>query len=409
MTRGLEPGDDAGLRRHVPAAARYDEDHSSLAERFRSWRKVQRHEPMPSYLGVVEGPYENSYAVCCSGGGVRSAAFNLGALQVLSGTPYLRQARYVAAVSGGSYIAAAIAMVSASGSGGSDERLLRKQFPFAPGSPEEQYLRNRSSYMAPGPAGKVRLALRVVVGLLVNLLLILTFLAVVGALLGLLYEQLFPRLVNGRVPGRSDLPPCQMPVAGRDCEFQAVLSPALYLPTLALVGAGLFCAGVSIVVRLRERLREQWETWGVRLLAAAAILAAVLIALPLLVEVARDLDGRAAETTTEGKPPVGVVGTVGFLGTAGVLLTALLQLRARVDEPRACCRSSAACAASGAASAPACGCCSRMPSPPSPGRSRWSCSSSRSWRRACRAMGPRTGRSSPRARSCAPSSASGAT
>ena len=45
--------------------------------------------------------------ICCSGGGIRSAAFNLGALQSLQAEGELQRASYLAAVSGGSYIAAA--------------------------------------------------------------------------------------------------------------------------------------------------------------------------------------------------------------------------------------------------------------------------------------------------------------
>ena len=47
---------------------------------------------------------------CCSGGGIRSSAFNLGALQRLSESGHLAGADYLAAVSGGSYIAAAFSM-----------------------------------------------------------------------------------------------------------------------------------------------------------------------------------------------------------------------------------------------------------------------------------------------------------
>lgn len=40
--------------------------------------------------------------ICCSGGGVRSAAYNLGALQVLREEDVLKEAQYLSAVSGGS-------------------------------------------------------------------------------------------------------------------------------------------------------------------------------------------------------------------------------------------------------------------------------------------------------------------
>ena len=60
--------------------------------------------------GVLEAPAEGRYGICCSGGGIRSAAFNLGALQVLQAPEnrILQRATYLAAVSGGSYMAAGL-------------------------------------------------------------------------------------------------------------------------------------------------------------------------------------------------------------------------------------------------------------------------------------------------------------
>src|SRR4051812_5814976 len=55
-------------------------------------------EPMPSVMGPLEDPVEPRLGVCCSGGGIRSAAYNLGALQVLQRTDELRRATYLAAV-----------------------------------------------------------------------------------------------------------------------------------------------------------------------------------------------------------------------------------------------------------------------------------------------------------------------
>src|SRR3954469_13665228 len=70
-------------------------------------------EPVPSYRGPVEIPKQGKTGICCSGGGIRSAAFNLGALQALheATEKELQKADYLAAVSGGSYICAAYSMV----------------------------------------------------------------------------------------------------------------------------------------------------------------------------------------------------------------------------------------------------------------------------------------------------------
>ncbi|MGF7236129.1 MAG: patatin-like phospholipase family protein [Frankia sp.] len=52
--------------------------------------------------------------MCCSGGGLRSAAFNPGAFQALTDSKVLDQVDLVSAASGGSYIAASHAFVSSS-------------------------------------------------------------------------------------------------------------------------------------------------------------------------------------------------------------------------------------------------------------------------------------------------------
>ena len=53
---------------------------------------------------------ESGIGICCSGGGIRSAAYNLGALQALDEAGVLRRADYLSAVSGGSFIASAYAV-----------------------------------------------------------------------------------------------------------------------------------------------------------------------------------------------------------------------------------------------------------------------------------------------------------
>src|SRR5579859_725980 len=51
-------------------------------------------------------------AICCSGGGIRSAAFCLGALQSLDRSGLLEAAKWIIGVSGGSYIASSRALVA---------------------------------------------------------------------------------------------------------------------------------------------------------------------------------------------------------------------------------------------------------------------------------------------------------
>ena len=92
-----------------------------------------------------------------------------------------RTRAYLAAVSGGSYIAAGFAVVANQ----SDADVVTPaQPPFARGSPEEQYLRNHSSYLAPGLVGKLSLGWRLLRGLAVNLALLFLVLLAVGMPLG---------------------------------------------------------------------------------------------------------------------------------------------------------------------------------------------------------------------------------
>lgn len=126
-------------------------------------------------------PRTGKIGICCSGGGVRSASFNLGALQALQEAGVLEEAEYLASVSGGGYTAAAMAMVADSpgkvfGAG--------QPQPFAPGSPEETYLRNRSSYLAPGVTGKLRLLANLLRGMLLNVVVLAAALALAGTVLG---------------------------------------------------------------------------------------------------------------------------------------------------------------------------------------------------------------------------------
>src|SRR5581483_2217927 len=75
--------------------------------------------------------------VCCSGGGIRSAAYSLGALQRLRENGFgTRPGDTVVGVSGGSYSAAARALAAATAAGGDP--------PFGPGSAQEQRLRNNT-------------------------------------------------------------------------------------------------------------------------------------------------------------------------------------------------------------------------------------------------------------------------
>lgn len=133
----------------------------------------------PSWRGREWDPKAGKIGISCSGGGVRSAAYNLGALQVMTEREITTKAKFLTAVSGGAYIAGALTIMS---KGIADSGLVRN--PFEPRSPEEEHFRNNSSYLAPGVGGKAWLVVRLLIGVLINFLFLWLLLSVVAKPLG---------------------------------------------------------------------------------------------------------------------------------------------------------------------------------------------------------------------------------
>ena len=91
----------------------------------------------------AQAPATGDWAICCSGGGIRSAAYCLGALQSLDRGGLLSKVKWILGVSGGSYIASSRALVAHHLPGGTQPPA------YAPGTPEERSLRYDSRYIAP--------------------------------------------------------------------------------------------------------------------------------------------------------------------------------------------------------------------------------------------------------------------
>ena len=112
------------------------------------------------------------WAICCSGGGIRSASYCLGALQGLQIGGLLRRAGLVLGVSGGSYIAASRALVA----NGLERQQPAVRGPggaaYAPGSPEEQNLRDNTHYLAPSGGILLVGVLSLLVGMAVAFILV---------------------------------------------------------------------------------------------------------------------------------------------------------------------------------------------------------------------------------------------
>jgi hypothetical protein len=317
---------DEGLRERVKAAERWQACERTRSQRLRDWFAGVPPQPMPSYRGPVEPPLPNAVGICCSGGGVRSAAFNLGALQTLERSGELRTARYLAAVSGGSYIAAAMSMVAntwpddqrpdkdpedgCNGFDDSNPELLRDSAPFAPGSPEEQYLRNRSSYLAPGGMDKLFLAYRLVLGVLFNVAFLALPLFGAAVLLGVfVYRPAFPHLLGD---------------CARHCS--ATLPWYMWGPPVALGIASALLGAVALLVRIKvDRVRAGVQVWSTRLLVAALGLAALTMLLPVLVA--------ALAVSGSTTPKAATPGILGASGLVGVLAGVVAHLREMLATP----------------------------------------------------------------------------
>lgn len=181
--------------------------------------------PVPDTLEMLdrrdmreERPWEGAYlaapdrarmGITCSGGGIRSASYCLGALQVLTRAGVLAEAEHLACVSGGGYIAIAHAVMidqtlkQARVDGAEPPDVLFAGSPaWALGSPEEQHLRANLDYLAPGFPGKLWALANGVYGLLKHVLPFAATLFVASYVLGLAYHGWIGPGI--RTPNRND-------------------------------------------------------------------------------------------------------------------------------------------------------------------------------------------------------------
>lgn len=200
-------------------------------------------------------------AVSCSGGGIRSASYSLGALEALSAAG-VGDPRIVSAVSGGSYMAAAGAAAGPP-HGPAGGYLSR----FEPFGAIETRLREHSHYLVPDAVVGLRGVLSLLWGTLGNMLLIGSLVYVVSALTGWLLTAL------GSVTWAAD----------HTTSF-AVTALQMWVPA----GLGLAAALAFVMSRVTERPPgsagplwcERWQTWTAVLLALAAVAAVLLVAMP---------------------------------------------------------------------------------------------------------------------------------
>jgi hypothetical protein len=219
-------------------------------------------------------------SVCCSGGGIRSASFNLGALQELASQGVLDDVDEVCAVSGGSYIAASHALVAAC-----SQPRPRIEDVYAPGSPEEKWLRGNSRYLLPDARVALYGGVRLLFGIAVNLLFLLAWIFIFSHALGW--------YLNSR-----DL------LGGLNIGDPFSAMHFAWVGPMVLAGAGLL-----LTLFLGEH-----QPWGK--IAWLLVIGAVVLALGLLVA-PRAIEG-LYETGLHNDGPVGtIVRSAGFASPAG--------------------------------------------------------------------------------------------
>ncbi len=170
------------LPEHLAAHALADEEPGSTGG-----GEGDRPSPLWVRNGFVPGVEDRSdVGICFSGGGIRSGTFCLGALQMLmkpgrDGKAPLRQAQYLSAVSGGSYIAGAFQMLLHQDAAGSTEPPAP---PFSEGSPEEDHIRRHGRYLADSAGQWVAGVSRIVLGIAMNLIVLFLVIYVVARPIG---------------------------------------------------------------------------------------------------------------------------------------------------------------------------------------------------------------------------------
>jgi len=165
----------------------------------------------------VDTAYQGE-AITCSGGGIRSAAFCLGALQRLMAAGVYDRADRVYAISGGSYVATGLHLARrCSEPLGSPPADL-----FTPSSPEMDWLRRHSSFLMPTPTIRLRGILALVYGVVMTLALLVA---------GLWSATAYAVWVLDRLPGQG-VPALDATQASFD------VSPGLWLALALIGGAG---------------------------------------------------------------------------------------------------------------------------------------------------------------------------
>ena len=257
-------------------------------------------------LATPDPERSDKVVICCSGGGIRASAFSLGGLQQLQKAGIYAKAFAVVGVSGGGYIAAADHVVrwnTADGSHGDENWKLKPEgmAPYAPDSPETQWLRRHTKYVLDSVSTLVHAVLSLTFGIAVNLLLVTVLIGSVAWLLAWLF------LASGRLhPWDS-----HNFTAGMGAPWAHDWTWAPHVWVIPAAGVALFVLEKRLdrVVNLRPKWRQALRAPIPSLVNVGALLTALVLAVPWIIE------SLSEYTATSSSVYAGFLHQIGFLPT----------------------------------------------------------------------------------------------
>ena len=198
------------------------------------------------------------WAICCSGGGIRSATYCLGALQAMDAGDLVGKAKWILGVSGGSYIAASRALVA--------HHLDRPDEPhaYARGTAEEENLRNNTRYLAPDAKTMLMGVLSLLLGAIVTFILAIAPLFALGHAWGWLLRDQGVLTWSGTGGASASVTAWTWWAAPA---IAAAVTLALFLYWWATLGSGGPGRGAG---------RARWVGWSASITAALALLMLVV-------------------------------------------------------------------------------------------------------------------------------------
>lgn len=227
------------------------------------WSRIApKFTPGDNVLAPIEAEL-GGLGICCSGGGIRSAGYTLGALRSLDDAGILRRARWLAAVSGGAYVAGGLVFDEG------DANVSPAQL--------EEFLtepaRRRHRYLSSAAGGISRTVLWVFGLVAVNLLILATAVVAVAWPVGSILPKWF------WMDRRKDV------TVSTDLADLIAIPPRLWAPSLIMLGAAIFVFVVSALLPQRPARRAvaaARATFGASVaLLAVLVLAPIVVLVPL--------------------------------------------------------------------------------------------------------------------------------